>query len=80
MLFLTVQYFNPYRPSIEAIPEESILKNLLLNEAAADVNWKSAANTFRLLTPLITTSSNYSYPIFLGICLSAGGLSQSTVC
>lgn len=71
----TVRYGSPYSP---VPPNMALKKSLSFRSDAASVNWNAPSQAFPLITQLLGLPT-YRYHVLLGLAVSVGGLTESTV-
>ncbi|XP_048222175.1 tubulin-specific chaperone D [Perognathus longimembris pacificus] len=75
-VFLTLLHFDS--PPIPHVPHREELEKLFPRSAMASVNWRVPSQAFPLITQLLGLPT-YRYHILLGLAVSVGGLTDSTV-
>nr|XP_033817099.1 tubulin-specific chaperone D isoform X1 [Geotrypetes seraphini] len=74
--FLTLLHFN--NPPVPHIPYREDLKRIFPRSQAKTLNWKAPSQVFPLITQLLGLPA-YQYHVLLGLTVSVGGLTESTV-
>ena len=67
-----------HRPPIPHIPHHHELAVLFAPDVIQGLDWKVAQHTFPLTVPLVSMET-YAYHTLLGLSVSVGGLTESTV-
>ncbi|XP_040606163.1 tubulin-specific chaperone D [Mesocricetus auratus] len=75
-VFLTLLHFDS--PPIPHVPNRRELESLFPRSDVASVNWNAPSQAFPLITQLLGLPT-YRYHILLGLAVSVGGLTESTV-
>ncbi|XP_025217205.1 tubulin-specific chaperone D [Theropithecus gelada] len=75
-VFLTLLHFDS--PPIPHVPHRGELEKLFPRSDVASVNWNAPSQAFSRITQLLGLPT-YSYPVLLGLVVSLGGLTESTV-
>ncbi|TRY90297.1 hypothetical protein DNTS_012375 [Danionella cerebrum] len=65
-------------PSVPHIPHREELLSIFPPEVASSLNWNAASQAFPHITQLLRLPQ-YQYHTLLGLCVSVGGLTESTV-
>ncbi|XP_060027662.1 tubulin-specific chaperone D isoform X2 [Erinaceus europaeus] len=69
---------HPEGPAIPHVPHRAELELLLPRSEVASVNWAAASQAFPRVTRLLALPT-YRYHVLLGLVVSVGGLTESTV-
>ncbi|XP_008837869.1 tubulin-specific chaperone D [Nannospalax galili] len=75
-VFLTLLHFDS--PPIPHVPHRRELESLFPRSDVASVNWNAPSQAFPLITQLLGLPT-YRYHVLLGLAVSVGGLTESTV-
>lgn len=75
-VFLTLLHFDS--PPIPHVPHRGELEKLFPRSDVASVNWNAPSQAFSRITQLLGLPT-YRYPVLLGLVVSLGGLTESTV-
>nr|XP_020023721.1 tubulin-specific chaperone D-like [Castor canadensis] len=75
-VFLTLLHFDS--PPIPHVPHRGELEKLFPRSDMASVDWKAASQAFPLITQLLGLPT-YRYYVLLGLAVSVGGLTASTI-
>lgn len=75
-VFLTLLHFDS--PPIPHVPHRGDLERLFPRSDMASVNWNAPSQAFPLITQLLGLPA-YRYHVLLGLAVSVGGLTASTV-
>ncbi|XP_008011584.3 tubulin-specific chaperone D isoform X1 [Chlorocebus sabaeus] len=75
-VFLTLLHFDS--PPIPHVPHRGELEKLFPRCDVASVNWNAPSQAFPRITQLLGLPT-YRYPVLLGLVVSLGGLTESTV-
>ncbi|KAL1779263.1 tubulin-specific chaperone D [Sigmodon hispidus] len=75
-VFLTLLHFDS--PPIPHFPHRRELESLFPRSDVASVNWNAPSQAFPLITQLLGLPT-YRYHVLLGLAVSVGGLTESTV-
>ncbi|XP_011921349.1 PREDICTED: tubulin-specific chaperone D [Cercocebus atys] len=75
-VFLTLLHFDS--PPIPHVPHRGELEKLFPRSDVASVNWNAPSQAFSRVTQLLGLPT-YRYPVLLGLVVSLGGLTESTV-
>ncbi|KAK7799827.1 hypothetical protein U0070_006809 [Myodes glareolus] len=75
-VFLTLLHFDS--PPIPHVPHRRELESLFPRSDMASVNWNAPSQAFPLITQLLELPT-YRYHVLLGLAVSVGGLTASTV-
>ncbi|XP_057630408.1 tubulin-specific chaperone D [Chionomys nivalis] len=75
-VFLTLLHFDS--PPIPHVPHRRELESLFPRSDVASVNWNAPSQAFPLITQLLELPT-YRYHVLLGLAVSVGGLTASTV-
>ncbi|OBS57196.1 hypothetical protein A6R68_11679 [Neotoma lepida] len=75
-VFLTLLHFDS--PPIPHVPHRRELESLFPRSDVASVNWNAPSQAFPLITQLLGLPI-YRYHVLLGLAVSVGGLTESTV-
>ncbi|KAL4676976.1 hypothetical protein H8957_017115, partial [Semnopithecus entellus] len=75
-VFLTLLHFDS--PPIPHVPHRGELEKLFPRSDVASVNWNAPSQAFSRITQLLGLPT-YRYPVLLGLIVSLGGLTESTV-
>nr|XP_037849705.1 tubulin-specific chaperone D isoform X4 [Chlorocebus sabaeus] len=75
-VFLTLLHFDS--PPIPHVPHRGELEKLFPRCDVASVNWNAPSQAFPRITQLLGLLT-YRYPVLLGLVVSLGGLTESTV-
>lgn len=75
-VFLTLLHFDS--PPIPHVPHRKELESLFPRSDVATVNWNAPSQAFPLITQLLGLPT-YRYHVLLGLAVSVGGLTESTV-
>nr|XP_045015131.1 tubulin-specific chaperone D [Jaculus jaculus] len=75
-VFLTLLHFDS--PPIPHVPHRGELERLFPRSDVASVNWNAPSQAFPLITQLLGLPT-YQYHVLLGLAVSVGGLTESTV-
>lgn len=75
-VFLALLY--PDGPPVPHVPHRAELEQFLPRSVVASVNWAAASHAFPLITRLLVLPT-YRYHVLLGLVVSVGGLTESTV-
>ncbi|XP_036079778.1 tubulin-specific chaperone D isoform X3 [Rousettus aegyptiacus] len=78
-VFLTLLHAaGPAGPTVPHVPHRGDLEQLFPRSEVASVNWSAPAQAFPRVTRLLALPS-YRYHVLLGLVVSVGGLTESTV-
>ncbi|XP_069866100.1 tubulin-specific chaperone D-like [Dipodomys merriami] len=75
-VFVTLLHFDS--PPVPHVPHRGELEALFPRSAMASVNWNAPSQAFPLITRLLGLPT-YRYHVLLGLAVSVGGLTESTV-
>ncbi|XP_055448634.1 tubulin-specific chaperone D isoform X2 [Psammomys obesus] len=75
-VFLTLLHFDS--PPVPHVPHRRELESLFPRSDVATVNWNAPSQAFPLITQLLGLPT-YRYHVLLGLAVSVGGLTESTV-
>ncbi|XP_037544964.1 tubulin-specific chaperone D [Nematolebias whitei] len=65
-------------PAVPHIPHREALVNILPVETITTLNWNAASQAYKYIAQLLGLPE-YQYHTLLGLCVSAGGMTESTV-
>uniref|UniRef100_A0A4W3JSU0 Tubulin-specific chaperone D n=1 Tax=Callorhinchus milii TaxID=7868 RepID=A0A4W3JSU0_CALMI len=76
-VFLRVLHFD--NPAVPHVPHREELENIFPRSEAETLNWSAPSQAFPPITKLLGLPT-YQYHVLLGLTVSVGGLTESTVC